>query len=710
MGRLETLASVREQYPQYADMPDDQLAAALAAKYPEYADLTPPRGNLVRRAYKAVAEPVTEAVGGLVGGALGPYLAPGVKLTPEQERFIGRPAGEVVVPQTLLEAGAMGATGGAGRLLPALYRAAPAFARIVAGAAGGEIGNQLEAGSTGRGAAVGAAGAAGGELLGRGGEIVRRSLPGAKKAISLDDTRRVGRDIADITGAPAMRTPGDIAAATTGAMTRQTEQATAHDAALAAYRQAVADARGEAARLTREGRTAQAAEWQARQQNYQRRVDQLQEEARRATGGLQTTVDAMTARVNEQRSLQAAEGIHEIIQRVSPQLAAALTAPGAAGLRNAGAGGARRALGEAKEAVTKRLEESAPGGIVVPSLAQKRSAPESAILDVQGRPITATSQEALEPLPVRGALEELSLLGADSTTQFARNPLDRNIRGAARRRRYGELAEEIRVGFDEVLPGLGAAFQEGQILYKEGLAVSKALLEPNANYLPGGDVNVPALASNLIKPRMRTVLESKLGPEKYQQVAEGVGGLPRAMPAERVKRLEAVLPEPPVKPAAQPAVEPNIPTEPVRGAPSAADLVMTTLFGPQNRMQQGRDTLINWPAIQKAMQAPRVRAELQAALGEEGFNTFLRSVLRGATEGADVPAAGSGRFLGPLLDLFSGREKGAGFLMTALPRSFLPNFGAHYVGKQPMQFPPALQAILDIALQRAGGAALESSR
>lgn len=47
MDRAGTLAVVRQKYPQYNDMSDDQLASALAAKYPQYADLKAevPRGE-----------------------------------------------------------------------------------------------------------------------------------------------------------------------------------------------------------------------------------------------------------------------------------------------------------------------------------------------------------------------------------------------------------------------------------------------------------------------------------------------------------------------------------------------------------------------------------------------------------------------------------------------------------------------------------------
>lgn len=40
MGRAETLAAVREKYPAYKEMGDDQLATALATRFPEYRDLT----------------------------------------------------------------------------------------------------------------------------------------------------------------------------------------------------------------------------------------------------------------------------------------------------------------------------------------------------------------------------------------------------------------------------------------------------------------------------------------------------------------------------------------------------------------------------------------------------------------------------------------------------------------------------------------------
>jgi hypothetical protein len=654
-----------------------------------------PQGNAITRGYQDYfAKPVTRAVSGVADTLTAPLVnaarvAQGEPLTsiaahgaPRTPGDRDNPLARAVVPQTPIEAGMMVGTGVAGKAIPALYKAAPALARILMGAGGGEIGNQLEQGTTGKGALIGGGGAAAGEVLGKYLiEPARRMLPGAKKAISLEDTRRVGGDIATVTGAPPMRTPGDFLDAATGAVTRKTEGAASYEASLVTYRQAVADARAEAARLTREGRMAQAAEWHGKQQQYQQTVDRLTAEAQRATAGFQNTIDRMGVVVNEQRRGNAAQGIHDVINRVAPQLAAALQEPGAQGLRTAGAGGARRVLSDAKEAVTVRLEQAAPDGILVPALSDT-------------------------PVNVRDALWALSEIGAGRGAQFAKNPLDRDITGAIPRMQYGDVAGQIRQGLDTAAPGMGEVFQRGQQVYREGLAVSKTLLEPNKNWTPTGDVNVPALATDIIKPRMRRALEGKVGPDRYQDIATTVTNLPREMPRARVQHVDPVLPDAPVKPMPRDAIAPNMPAEPTPAQPSAADTVMTTLFGPQNRIQQGRDTLVNWPAVQKAIQTPAGRAELEAAVGADGYAAILKSVLRGATEGADVPARGDGRFLGPLMEWASGRNPGGGAFASAWHRSAVPNFGAQYVGNKPMQLPPALQAILDAGLQKAGGAAL----
>lgn len=233
MGRMETLAAVREQYPQYADMPDDQLGAALAAKYPEYADLAPPRGNLVRRAYKAVAEPVTKAASGLadvltepgvaamrlaqgepVGQVLRSYnpFDPGARAATNVRSAMATNPVASVVPQSPLEALAMTGTLAAGPLAP-LARVVPALARVLAagrgaggrivgGAIGGELGGQLSGETTGKGALIGGGGAAAGEAIGKVIPWLRPRGGGGRQRMNLEDVAKIGDVMPPALGKP----------------------------------------------------------------------------------------------------------------------------------------------------------------------------------------------------------------------------------------------------------------------------------------------------------------------------------------------------------------------------------------------------------------------------------------------------------------------------------------------------------------------------
>jgi hypothetical protein len=68
MGRPETLAAVREKYPQYADMSDDALGTALAAKYPQYADLAPNAKTTKASGLREFVSGAVESAPPLVGG------------------------------------------------------------------------------------------------------------------------------------------------------------------------------------------------------------------------------------------------------------------------------------------------------------------------------------------------------------------------------------------------------------------------------------------------------------------------------------------------------------------------------------------------------------------------------------------------------------------------------------------------------------------
>jgi hypothetical protein len=118
--------------------------------------------NAVTSGYKAVAEPVTNAVTKGISTALDTGLAPYSMDRP------ARAIAETVVPQTPLQAGAMIGTGGAGALAAraGLGPGLSALARITGGAVGGEAGGQVSGAPTGKGALVGGTGALTGEAIG----------------------------------------------------------------------------------------------------------------------------------------------------------------------------------------------------------------------------------------------------------------------------------------------------------------------------------------------------------------------------------------------------------------------------------------------------------------------------------------------------------------------------------------------------------------
>lgn len=123
--------------------------------------------------------------------AVAPYLPVPTGL----QRLLQGDAGDVgkaVVPQTPTDVGALLGTA----LAPPTR--APALMRILFGAAGGEVGNEIEGGPTGRGLAVGGGGAAAGEVASKVGGKVMRSVPGAKGRIAADDAQRVGGAIGHI--------------------------------------------------------------------------------------------------------------------------------------------------------------------------------------------------------------------------------------------------------------------------------------------------------------------------------------------------------------------------------------------------------------------------------------------------------------------------------------------------------------------------------
>jgi len=625
----------------------------------------------------------------------------------------GRATAEAVVPQTPTEAlalvGVMLAPPlAAGRFAPAAVRAfmaarpaaGPVAARVAGGTIGGEAGGLASGEMPGKGAAIGGGGALAGEAIGAGVGQGVTWLPGMKGLISRQDTARVGRTLEDF-GLTGVRTPVDVLDATAQAITRREQGMAGYAAAQAAQRDAATAARREAAEQTVRGREDWRAEWQRRQQvareateagqaDWRTQWQRRQREAQEATAAARTASEAAGQRADATLREQNAAELQGIITRAVPQLGPAFGPPGTASLRGAATGGGRRVLGEAKEAVTRRLETAVPGGISVPSL-------------------FAAVEGELPVVSVRQAIDALSRLRLDARTQLQRNPADRDLIGRNFRRRYGRASREIESALNTAGEGLGDVFRSGQQEYKQGITTLREILQPNTTWTPTGEINAPALSSRLLKPRTEIAVKPKIGEGAYGEISTGVRGMsmdaPRhpVVPIEPVRPLDVapVIPERPLRPA---RVYPDIPPEPPAPTMSAADTILTRLFGQPNEYVQGPSgTRINWPAAAKALQAPEIRSALirHPDIGEAGYDRLIRSMLRGARQGADMPSRGTGSFLDPAYEVAGGRTQGFTGGVTAPLRTLFPNV-SRYVGQHPGTVPPILQQILDLAMQKTG--------
>lgn len=117
--------------------------------------------------------------------------------------------------------------------------------------------------------------------------------------------------------------------------------------------------------------------------------------------------------------------------------------------------------------------------------------------------------------------------------------------------------------------------------------------------------------------------------------------------------------------------------------------------------------MLNVVKLQRLLMDPDVAASLRKALGPLDFKKFSDAVFRGAGRGKiDRVALGGGGPFDALATIGRGQQSGAWSLPMALGRVLVPNVGAQYVGKAPLTLPSKLQAILDVALQRMGGAAM----
>lgn len=125
----------------------------------------------------------------------------------------------------------------------------------------------------------------------------------------------------------------------------------------------------------------------------------------------------------------------------------------------------------------------------------------------------------------------------------------------------------------------------------------------------------------------------------------------------------------------------------------------------------GEDLQLNTPHLQKLLANPKAEAVLRNKLGDEGFEALRNQMLRGGQPGeVDRLVSGSGRATDALMQWLRGSNTGFTQTVGVPLRTALPNVGSQYAGRAPYSLPPQLQAILDVVLQKSGGAALTPER
>lgn len=107
----------------------------------------------------------------------------------------------------------------------------------------------------------------------------------------------------------------------------------------------------------------------------------------------------------------------------------------------------------------------------------------------------------------------------------------------------------------------------------------------------------------------------------------------------------------------------------------------------------------------------RNEVDLVRRMGRDGFDFFVERVLGGAQPGTrDILASGAGTATDALAQVYGRGQGGAPQIIGSLIRTGAPSIGSQYTGRAPYTLPAPLQAILDVALQKAGGAALSGDR
>jgi hypothetical protein len=129
--------------------------------------------------------------------------------------------------------------------------------------------------------------------------------------------------------------------------------------------------------------------------------------------------------------------------------------------------------------------------------------------------------------------------------------------------------------------------------------------------------------------------------------------------------------------------------------------LLKPLQSPSAFRQYPDEVQLNTPKLQEYVANPKNEAALRNKLGDQGYEALVNVLTRGGGAGTrDILAPGQGRVMDALLQTFGRGQGGATQFIGAPLRTALPNVGSQYAGRAPYSLPPALQSVLDIALQQ----------
>lgn len=104
------------------------------------------------------------------------------------------------------------------------------------------------------------------------------------------------------------------------------------------------------------------------------------------------------------------------------------------------------------------------------------------------------------------------------------------------------------------------------------------------------------------------------------------------------------------------------------------------------------------------------RMELQEKLGAQGFDALMKALGYAQPGTRSVMAPGAGGATDAMAQVYGRGQGGAPQILGSLLRTALPNVGYEAAGRAPYTLPAPLQAILDVVLQKSGGASLSGDR